>query len=509
MDILSIIALILAVPAVLFHDLSQISFWQRKEYRWDRVRAALTERLLAIPLTFYCLACLTALLSWWANSSALALGAILLLLVPFLWRLFTHGVFRPRWSSKTRLIGLILAIFQLLLLSSILLSASRQPLRLAVLIIQVVPAAALTVGLVNWLTNPVKRRTIARASSLRRSLPALIVVGITGSYGKTTTKHILSQLLPTAAVSKEHRNSPYVIALDMLQQLNPAPSAYIVEMSAYRTGEIRELADLARPTIGVITNIGNQHLALFGSPEKIVSTKWELINSLPSSGTAVLNADDPIQVKQARSYRGRIVWFSAIKPAAVYADEITYQPDKISFLLHLASQAHPVSVPLLSAAYLTSLLAAIAAVSAMGVADEDIIKRLNSLSPYPRTMELLSGRNGSLIIDDSYSANEQSVLNAVSHLRRFSQTDRRIIMVPLIELGPAAAAVHQRLGQALLSAGARVYVYGCAWRRQLNQPCYATPQALLRQAAQNLSPATVILLEGRIPDTIRQAVLKH
>lgn len=506
MDTITLISLLLATPTIIFSALSQIYVWQRKEYRWDRVRAELSERGLSASVLIMSLAYVLALISWWLNFPLLAVLSLALFLLPYLWRLFTRGIFRPDWTNKARLVGFIEGVALSLLWLIILFSSSRQAVNLLILIIIVTPLTALCVGLVNWLTNPYKRRVIARSLVLRRSLPDLTVVGVTGSYGKTTTKHLLSVLVPSAVVSSEHRNSPFVIAQDMQQQLSDQTKVYIVEMSAYRSGEIRELTNLTMPTVGVITNISNQHLALFGSLPKLIQTKWELIKALPSSGIAVLNADDHNQIVQAHSYPGKIYWFSATKPADVYASRVSYLPDQIIFQLHLFSRAYPVTVPLLSEAYLTSLLAAVTTALAVGTPPADIISRLPLLMPYPRTMQLLTGPSNSQIIDDSYSANEQSVLNALRHLQRFSAVDRRVIMVPLIELGPTAKAVHERIGLALKAAGAKVYVYGSAWHRELDQPYFANPRSLRKIACQNISARTVILLEGRIPPLVHQAL---
>ncbi|HBE89806.1 MAG: hypothetical protein A3E37_05575 [Candidatus Andersenbacteria bacterium RIFCSPHIGHO2_12_FULL_46_9] len=507
MDVITPFSFLFATPTIIFSCLSQIYLWQLKEYRWDRLRVALGDRPLSLPLVFLYSAYALTLAAWLFDLPLLALVAIMQFFLLYLWRTFTLGIYRPQWTTKARLIGLVDAVYLLLLWAFTLLSAHSPSVKLALLIVLVVPLTALSVGLVNLLTHSLKQRTIARSKDLRQSLGQLTVIGITGSYGKTTTKHILSHLIPSATVSLEHRNSAYVIALDMLQQLTSATKIYIVEMSAYRPGEIAKLAALTKPTLGTITHLGNQHLALFGSVTSLVRTKWELITALPKNGIAVLNADDPRQVAQARSFKGLTRWYSTSQPADVYADQISILPDKINFCLHLSSHSFPVSIPLLSEAYLSSVLAALATASAIGLSADDIVSRLSSITPYPRTMELVAGRSGASIIDDSYSANEQSVLNAIRHLQRFPQTDRRIIMVPLIELGGSSRAVHQRLGQALKDSGAQVFVYGQARHNDLKQPYFTNPDLIIKLACQNLTANTVILLEGRIPHAIRHALI--
>jgi len=506
MDVLTLFSFLLATPTTIFSFLSQLYLWQIKEYRWDRMRASLVDRPLSQVLLLLYFAYALTLIAWLLALPFLSLIAIGLFCSLYVWRAFSLGIYRPQWTTKARLIGLMEAVYLLLLYTLVVLSNHDQAIKLSILIVSILPLTALCVGLVNLLTQPLKQRTIARSRALRQSLDQLTVVGVTGSYGKTTTKHILSHLIPSAIVSLEHRNSVYVIALDMLKQLTTTTKLYIVEMSAYRPGEIADLAALTKPAVGVITHLGNQHLALFRSMPRLVQTKWELISALPKDGIAVLNADDPEQVAQAKFFKGLTRWYSISRPADVYADQISIQSDEINFRLHLSSHSFPVSLPLLSEAYLSSVLAAVATASAVGLSADDIVSRLSSITPYPRTMELVAGRSGASIVDDSYSANEQSVLNAIRHLQRFPQTDRRIIMVPLIELGGSSQAVHRRLGQALKKSGAQVFVYGKAWHHELNQPHFTSPDLIIKLACQNITGNTVILLEGRIPETIRRAL---
>lgn len=506
MDLLTLFSFIVAAPVIILSFLSQVYLWQIKEYRWDRMWAALSDRPRSLPLFALYSAYALIVVSWLLESPWLALFAIGQIFVLYISRSLTLGVYRPQWTTKARLIGVMAGVYLLCLWTIVILSDHGQAIKLAILIILIIPLVGVCVGLVNLLTSPLKQRTISRSRALRQSLSQLMVVGITGSYGKTTTKHLLSHLIPSATVSLEHRNSVYVIALDMLQQLTAAAKIYIVEMSAYRPGEIAELADLTKPAVGVITHLGNQHLALFGSMQRLIQTKWELISALPKDGIAILNADDPAQVAQAKSHTGLIRWYSTKQSADVYADEISILPDKINFRLHLAARSFPVALPLLSEAYLSSTMAAVAAASAVGLSANEIVTRLSSVTPYARTMQLIAGRSGSSIIDDSYSANEQSVLNGIRHLQRFPQTDRRVIMVPLIELGKNSRSVHQRLGEALKASGAQVFVYGRAWHHELQQPYFTNPDLIINLACQNLTPDTVILLEGRIPEAIRRAL---
>lgn len=504
MDLSSILGLILALPNIILITLSQLAFWQRKEYRIDRVLStiddsnlSLTRLYAIIPITFL-------LLGHFSKFQIFGILSLLSILFYYLPKTMTLGIFRPKWTQKSILLSLLLVTSICLYLPFLIITPTNLAVRLSALVIIIFPLTAVLSLITNKLTDPKKLVVIKRAKALRKSLNNLQVIGITGSYGKTTTKHFLSTLLPDAKVSEEHRNSDYVIALDMIEQLTPDTKQYIVEMSAYKKGEIEDIAKLSSPNVGIVTHIGNQHMALFGSQENITNAKWELIKSLPKDGTAILNADDNLITQKAKGYQGSIKWFSLRKQADVYADNIITNPTNLQFTLHVSSNSYDLAVNLLSEAYLSSIIAAACAAHAAGVSDTDIIDRIKNLKALPRTMELFSGANNVSIIDDSYSASEQSVINAIKHIKRFPQADKRIVLVPLIELGSQSKAVHERIGLLLEESECKIYIYGKAFRKQLNQKVFTNPDKLLKALSSKLSSDSVILLEGRVPDVIRK-----
>lgn len=514
---------LLGLPTLLASILSQTELWQRKEYRADRLRAALTAPELSQSLLIYVLALVLAVIGWFAlalgslrQPDIMGLASLSLLFCHHALRIKYRGLYRPQLTPKA---VLLLATVTLITIAYMWHSAFpllTPALHWATIILLVPAFTVLGVNIVNIIVNWRKHQIINQATRLRQSLPNLEVVGITGSYGKTSAKYFLSQLLPQAIVSQEHRNSEFSIAQDMLEQLNDKTPAYIVEMGAYRRGEIKELAKLTQPRLGLITAIGNQHLATFGSLANIVKAKWELINALPEEGIAVLNADNSIlQATGGAAEKPMIIWYSTRKPADVYTDNITIKPRSLTCRLHIKDLSYDVEIPLAGLAALSNVVAAVATAHALGANNNQIISRLKQLKPYPRTMEVVITKEGSTVIDDSYSANEEGVLSALEHLQHFSEPDKRIILVPLIELGREARAVHQRIGRALTASGATVYVYGGAYQKELaagagshnNIHFIAHPPELIKKATQNLSDNTVILLEGRIPEVVRKNII--
>lgn len=510
MDFISIVSVVLAIPSIVLVFLSQISFWQQKEYRFDRVLSTvhdgdLLKRILGPGMSFVLWS-----LAYLLFMPVLALVALVFLAGVYLVRAFVYGVYRPRPTKKSLLLGLLVFISVALHVPFLVLDPLDLAIRVTALILLIYPVTALMTAPVNLITRWKKRKVIAKARKHRESLESLQVIGITGSYGKTTTKHFLSEIITDSKASKEHRNSDYVIALDLLEQVGRETEKYIVEMSAYKKSEVAALGELVKPDVGIITHIGNQHYGLFGSRENILEAKWELIDSLPEGDTAVLNADDELLVEKAKNYNGKIIWYSSESKADVFADNVSVEPRRIVFSLHIGDNSHDVELELLSEAYLDNVLAAAAGAYAAGVDDKTIVENVANLKPLSRTMEPASGVGGSFVIDDSYSANESSVVNAVRHLSRFEQKDKRVVMVPLIELGGMADEVHGRIGKLLKESGFDVYVYGRSFHDKLGGKAYAKPDDLIKDITQGISEDTVILIEGRVPAVVRRSLMqKH
>lgn len=517
---------VLGTVTLILSALAQVALWQQKEYRWDRLWSHLKSSqgsLLNFPLVL--LAALAILIGWlsyistflpltkgesppWAGEGVGFL-ALLFFLLHHALRIKKRGVLRPDFTTRTIATLILSLLIPVFFLFSLPLEASAKwgffpfqqlvALQLASFIFLVPGLVALAVWLGGIPFQIRKRQIIALGRRLRSSRTHLTVVGITGSYGKTSTKHFLEQILEVAgknaAATKAHHNTPIGIAQDVLQHLTPDLEIYVAELGAYRRGEIKELADIVRPQIGVITAIGSQHLDLFGSPENILKTKWELAESLPENGIAVLNADDVRLAKAAANFPREVIWYSIKRRADVWVSHVSLTPAKILCTLHLNDFSRGLTIPLASEALLGSALAAAAAALSLKISPESIASALETLTAFPRTMEILAGKNGATVIDDSHSANEHGTLLAIRHLSRFSQPDKRIAFLPFLELGKETEAAHARVEETAKAAGAKLYIYK------------RNPKEFAREISQDLSEKSVILLEGRLPDVVRKVVL--
>jgi UDP-N-acetylmuramyl pentapeptide synthase len=502
---------------------SQVQLWQRKEYRWDRLRSLLfspESRGLVWPWIVLGVALTDA--AWIAflrgNDDAaniIGYAALAAFVAHHAMRIRSRGLLRPEWTIKAASIVALSLVVVAWYLKAYFYSSELVGLQWATLLLFLPAMVAMLVGVVNIPFAWKKIQIIERATAIRHNRPHLTVIGITGSYGKTSAKYFLGQLLQTGfsgVVSTQHHyNSHIGVAQEMLHELKPETKYYIAEMGAYRLGEIAALAKLAQPQISIITAIGNQHIDLFGSQENIASGKWELAQHTAAHGTLVLNADNVLLQEKAKGEKRKIVWYSVKQKAEVYVTDTIVNARDIAATVHIGQFSRAVTIPLVSEGLLSAALAAVAGAYAVGMKPEDICTALASLKPFSRTMELVRGKNGATLIDDSYSANEQGVLNALQQLKLFTETDKRVVLLPLIELGTDAPDTHERIGRALQETGAKVYVAGTSYRRELsvagNVQFMTDAKALAAAVSQHLSSDSVVLLEGRIPELVRRTVL--
>lgn len=504
----SLIGGLLAIVSIL----SQVELWQRKEYRWDRFLSWLRgPEGLATLLLYPALAALAIDAGWVAfmtNNSWRAdfLGwvALTLFCLHHGQRIVRRGIFRPDFTFKAiTLMGAVAAI-ALGYLALMFTPSSLPALQWATTILFMPFFTFAAVAGVNIPFTWKKQQVIKQATAKRQKLKNLAVIGITGSYGKTSTKHFLEHLLygsqKNVVATHEHRNDAYPVALDFLARVTERTDMYIAEMAAYRRGEIKTIASMLQPRIGVLTAIGNQHLDLFGSLENIATAKWELIESLPDDGIAVLNADNSAIIEKAKKLKNEIIWYSTQKPADVYVSDAVIKTKSLECELHLSPTAHQhVTIPLASDGLLSSVVAATAAAVAVGTNPAQIFKQVQTVQAFPHTMEVVKGMNGATIIDNSYTANEAGVTNALMHLQRFPQSDKRIVLLPLIELGSAASEVHARIAKTIASTNARFYTVNHA----------TDPRALLAAATNGLTADSVVLLAGRVPAVLVKTLRKN
>jgi UDP-N-acetylmuramoyl-tripeptide--D-alanyl-D-alanine ligase len=282
-----------------------------------------------------------------------------------------------------------------------------------------------------------------------------VVVGVTGSAGKTTTKDAIAHLLSTAMpVGKTtgNLNNHVGVPLSILRLPEEAKIA-VLEMGMNHAGEIRTLAAIARPDIGVVTNVGSAHMEAFGSLDAVALAKCELIEALPAAGTAVLNADDPRVVEFRKVHSGRTITFGFCQWADVRAEDLTFDAGVTRFRVRGVEFASSLS----GRHSVQNLLAAIAVALVFDVAPQELREAIRTFLPGKMRGERLE-RNGVIIYNDCYNANPEAVCVMLDVLASTPATRRIAVLGEMLELGASAEALHRQIGRYVVDRGIDVLI---------------------------------------------------
>jgi UDP-N-acetylmuramoyl-tripeptide--D-alanyl-D-alanine ligase len=284
------------------------------------------------------------------------------------------------------------------------------------------------------------------------------ITAITGSAGKTTVKDLTAQVLSDAGnvlKSQGNLNTSYGLPLTVGRMITggsrPADFDFaVLEMGMSSYGEIARLTDIAPPTVGVVTNVGDAHIEFFGSPAAIAVAKAEMVEGVKSGGTIVLNADDPL-VDAMRNRRSDIavVTFGIDKRADVMASEIVAEGDLSGtrFVLKTSDGSIEVKLRLIGRHNVYNALATAAVAQSFSLSPEQIASGLAAAAPSKMRGEMIRFPQGFTVIDDSYNSNPQALMNSVSAMRDARGFARRIVVAgEMLELGERGAELHRKCG---------------------------------------------------------------
>ena len=418
--------------------------WQLKEYHWARFKAHFeTQKIRKLLFSF-------------------------------------HGIRYPKLTSKVIVIllsgilfeFLVLFYFYSLLLFLIFIILAPVIVFLLVLIFQI-PALILI------------KRTINKAKAKREQFKDLIVIGITGSYGKSSTKEFLATILSERfRVLKTPRNinAEIGIAKTILEELSSKHQVFIAEIGAYERGKIKEICQMLQPKIGILTGINEQHLSTFGSQENIKKAKFELIESLPEDGIAILKNKLDLQSKDIRLER----------------EYTFFKINEVNFKVNLFGRHN-----------IDNILLAVSCAQKLGMSLAQISEACQKIKPEQGGMKFLrkpayrQAGQEPIIIDASYSANPDGVIADLEYIKIY-QGKRIIIMPCLIELGRAAKEIHQRIGKKISEVCDLAIITTRDYFKEIKQEA---PNAVLIEKSQKIvakikefgGAEDVVLLEGRVP----------
>ncbi|MCK9390424.1 MAG: UDP-N-acetylmuramoyl-tripeptide--D-alanyl-D-alanine ligase [Syntrophales bacterium] len=292
-----------------------------------------------------------------------------------------------------------------------------------------------------------------------------IILAITGSSGKTTTKEMAAAILGRGRkILKTEGNFNNLIGLPLtLFNLKHDHTTAILELGTNQRGEIARLTRIAAPEIGLITNIGPAHLEGFANLAGVAEEKKDLFLNMPPEGTIIINHDDPFLHKSGEAWTGRRISFGFKEGADVGAEKITYRHAQgTSFTLRIGEEHQEVNMSIAGEHQVMNALAAAASAWAAGVTIADIGQGLTNFSPVPGRMEVLPLKNGAFVINDTYNANPSSVGEALKTLKTLKGKGRSVVILgDMLELGDQEELWHQEIGGLLADTGVdRVYLRG-------------------------------------------------
>ncbi len=347
---------------------------------------------------------------------------------------------------------------------------------------------------------------LQRLAAGRRDRRRAKVIGVTGSVGKTTTKEIAAAVLASRhAVLKNEANYNNEIGLPLtVLQLTHRHQRAVLEMGMYALGEIRTLCEIARPEIGVVTNVGPSHLERLGSLEAIAAAKAELIESLPPQGFAVLNADDPLVLAMADRTRARPLRYGQPPEADVRATDISGRGlEGVAMRLHWRGESTMVRTRLPGRYIVSNMLAAAAVALADGMSLAEVGSALEE-AEVPLRLQVHSGRGGCTVLDDTYNASPASMAAALDLLAEIP--GRRIaVLGDMKELGAAEREGHRAVGRRAAETADVIHAVGelagiiAETAREMGHDAtyhWPTKEAAGEAVVADLRPDDVVLLKA-------------
>ena len=294
------------------------------------------------------------------------------------------------------------------------------------------------------------------------------VVAVTGSNGKTTTKDMAAAILSVRwATRKSQGNYNNEVGLPLaILDASPGTEVLVLEMGMRGPGQIRQLAEVAQPEVGVVTNVGPVHMELLGSLEAIARAKRELVEALPAGGWAVLNADDPQVRRMATHCAGQVLLYGLDGAAQVRASHVTSRGFAgVGFTLHWQGRSVPVTVPAPGRHHVYNALAAAGAALALGCDLDAVVRGLLAFPLHASAMrlELRERPDGLRVINDAYNASPASVEAALALLAEVEAERRLAVLGDMLELGPVSEAAHREVGRRAAAAGVDYLVAVGRW----------------------------------------------
>lgn len=365
----------------------------------------------------------------------------------------------------------------------------------------------------------IQQRYMRMAKAKLNGMKNLKVIGITGSYGKTSTKYFLKTILSekyNTLMTPESYNTPMGITKVIREQLANEHQVFVCEMGARNIGDIKTLCKLVNPTMGILTSIGPQHLETFKSIDNVVKTKYELIQALPYYGTAIFNGDNSYCLKLARKTGiDTMVYSMNRNDEDIYlkAENVKYTREGLEFLVKGQDDIEfECRTRLLGRHNVSNILAAICAAIRLGLSTDEIIRGISKIEPVPHRLQLMDTNNGITVIDDAFNSNPVGSKEALEILKGFTGGSRIIITPGMVELGAIEYEENKKFGKFMAECCDYAILVGIKRSRPiiegLMQGKFPEQRIIavssLNEATERLGhivkPGDVVLFENDLPD---------
>lgn len=454
MDIFITLALILLAASAMFslylqyQMLQQNSYFISRYYGW--LKNSYTLRL-CFEAFLYCILSLLFLkqksviiLIISAAVAALRISLAIRLKQKAIKPLVFTGRVKRLYAAAVVIAGVIISLYEIFPRSR----TGQAALLSGFMLFSLTPIISILTKIINApLEKIIGRHYINDAKRILKSYSNLKVIGVTGSYGKTTTKFILNRILSekfNTVCTPQSFNTPMGVVRTVRENLKPQTEIFICEMGAKKTGDIKEICDIAHPDYGIITSVGEQHLDTFGSVDNVFKTKFELYDEVVKKGGVCLANIESAGIAERKDSCEKAVFFG--ENTKYFADGVSYSPAGSTFTLHLDGEDVTVTTKLLGKHSVADILAAAALAHILGVPAADIKCAVAALTPAEHRLQLKSFNSGSLLIDDAYNSNPEGCLEAVRVLGSFDGMKKTVITPGLIELGEREYDCNYALG---------------------------------------------------------------
>ncbi|MCM1021969.1 MAG: UDP-N-acetylmuramoyl-tripeptide--D-alanyl-D-alanine ligase [Muribaculum sp.] len=366
----------------------------------------------------------------------------------------------------------------------------------------------------------INKKYYNEARSILQSMPDMKVIGITGSYGKTSTKHYLTRILNeefNVLMTPGSYNTPMGVIRTIREMMHPYTEIFVCEMGAKNIGDIKEICDLVDPDMGIITAVGEQHLESFKTIENVQRTKFELADALPANGVVYVNNDFEYCASRKVDNTCCVRYGVAnTNGADYYADHITYSSEGTTFKLHCPDKTEvDFTTRLVGECNISNLIPAIAVAMKLGMPTDKIRNAVSRIEQVEHRLNLKRTPAGVTIIDDAFNSNPDGSRMALDVLSRMTGGKRIVVTPGMIELGDKQFEYNRAFGQHMASCADLAIIVGQYNRDAIlsglkeggmDEALVLTPDTFTQAQAIILKEAKrgdTVLYENDLPDTFK------